>query len=42
MRNFFAQQLSGNMTITLDGKVLRGTIPPGETQGTHLLGTSIK
>jgi predicted transposase YbfD/YdcC len=23
--------------IVLDGKVLRGTIPPGETQGTHLL-----
>jgi hypothetical protein len=37
MGNFFAQQLSGNMTITLDGKVLRGTISPGDTQGTHLL-----
>ena len=35
--NFFAQQLSDNVTITLDGKVLRGTIPPGETQGVHLL-----
>ena len=23
--------------IVLDGKVLRGTIPPGDTQGTHLL-----
>jgi predicted transposase YbfD/YdcC len=35
--NFFARQLMGKVTITLDGKVLRGTIPPGETQGTHLL-----
>jgi len=34
---FFAQQVTGNFTVTLDGKVLRGTIPPGETQGTHLL-----
>jgi predicted transposase YbfD/YdcC len=34
---FLAQQSSGNLTITLDGKVLRGTIPPGETQGVHLL-----
>lgn len=25
------------MTISIDGKVLRGTIPVGETQGTHLL-----
>lgn len=24
-------------SLSLDGKVLRGTIPPGETQGTHLL-----
>ena len=30
--NFFARQLMGKVTITLDGKVLRGTIPPGETQ----------
>jgi hypothetical protein len=35
--DFFAQQLTDHVTITLDGKVLRGTIPPGETQGTHLL-----
>ena len=35
--NFFAQQALSDRTITLDGKVLRGTIPPGETQGTHLL-----
>jgi predicted transposase YbfD/YdcC len=34
---FFARQLTGNVTITLDGKVLRGTIPPGERQGVHLL-----
>jgi predicted transposase YbfD/YdcC len=34
---FFAQQHTENMTITLDGKVLRGTIPPGETEGVHLL-----
>jgi len=34
---FFAQQVSGDATITLDGKVLRGTIPEGETQGLHLL-----
>jgi predicted transposase YbfD/YdcC len=35
--NFFARQLTGNSTVTLDGKVLRGTIPLGETQGVHLL-----
>lgn len=35
--HFFAQQRQANMTITIDGKVLRGTIPEGETQGTHLL-----
>lgn len=34
---FFAQHSDQNVTITLDGKVLRGTIPEGETQGTHLL-----
>jgi predicted transposase YbfD/YdcC len=34
---FFAQQAPTNITVTLDGKTLRGTIPPGETQGTHLL-----
>jgi predicted transposase YbfD/YdcC len=37
MGDFFAQQRAGNLTITLDGKVLRGTIPAGETQGVHLL-----
>lgn len=36
--NFFArQQRDNNTTISIDGKVLRGTIPLGETQGTHLL-----
>lgn len=35
--DFFAQQGRGNLTVTLDGKVLRGTIPEGETQGIHLL-----
>lgn len=35
--DFFSQQMSVNMTITLDGKVLRGTIPEGKTQGVHLL-----
>lgn len=34
---FFAQQQEENITISIDGKVLRGTIPVGETQGTHLL-----
>ncbi len=34
---FFAQQASANLTVTLDGKTLRGTIPPGKTQGVHLL-----
>jgi len=34
---FFAQQSGENITVTLDGKVLRGTIPAGKTQGTHLL-----
>ncbi|MCD4685639.1 MAG: transposase family protein, partial [Anaerolineae bacterium] len=37
MGHFFARQLTGNITVTLDGKVLRGTIPSGETQGVHLL-----
>jgi predicted transposase YbfD/YdcC len=37
MGNFFAHQLGSNITVTLDGKVLRGTILPGETQGVHLL-----
>ena len=35
--NFFARQVGDTITVTLDGKVLRGTIPPGETQGVHLL-----
>jgi hypothetical protein len=35
--DFFAEQLTGQVTVTLDGKVLRGTIPPGETQGVHWL-----
>lgn len=35
--HFFAQQQNDNITVSIDGKVLRGTIPPGETQGTHLL-----
>lgn len=34
---FFAQQQEENFTISIDGKVLRGTIPVGKTQGTHLL-----
>jgi len=34
---FFAQQQDDNITISIDGKVLRGTIAVGETQGTHLL-----
>jgi len=34
---FFAQQQDDNITISIDGKVLRGTIAAGETQGTHLL-----
>jgi predicted transposase YbfD/YdcC len=35
--NFFAEQQDSNVTISIDGKVLRGTIPVGETQGSHLL-----
>ncbi len=35
---FFAQARGDEeWCITLDGKVLRGTIPPGETRGTYLL-----
>lgn len=34
---FFAQQTDSDLTIALDGKVLRGTIPEGGTQGVHLL-----
>lgn len=35
--DFFAQSVGDDLTIALDGKVLRGTIPDGATQGTHLL-----
>jgi len=35
--DFFAQNRSKHITITMDGKVLRGTIAAGETQGVHLL-----
>lgn len=36
--DFFAQTAMGQpLTVVLDGKVLRGTIPAGETQGVHLL-----
>lgn len=34
---FSATQTCQTWQIVLDGKVLRGTIPPGETQGTHWL-----
>lgn len=34
---FFSQGQSTNTSISIDGKVLRGTIPIGERQGTHLL-----
>jgi len=34
---FSATETDESWQIVLDGKVLRGTIPPGETQGTHLL-----
>ncbi len=37
MSQFFARQVPPNVTVTLDGKVLRGTIAEGETQGVHLL-----
>lgn len=35
--DFFTQQTGQEVAVTLDGKVLRGTIPEGETQGVHLL-----
>ena len=35
--DFFAQDRPDKITITIDGKVLRGTIPSGQTQGVHLL-----
>jgi len=34
---FSANETDATWQIALDGKVLRGTIPPGETQGAHLL-----
>jgi len=34
---FSATETDETWQIVLDGKVLRGTIPPGQTQGTHLL-----
>jgi predicted transposase YbfD/YdcC len=34
---FFSQEQRTNTSISIDGKVLRGTIPVGERQGTHLL-----
>lgn len=34
---FFSQEQEMNTMISIDGKVLRGTIPSGERQGTHLL-----
>lgn len=37
MSQFFARQTAADHTITLDGKTLRGTIGPGQTQGVHLL-----
>lgn len=35
--HFFAHQLGDDVQVVLDGKVLRGTIPSGATQGVHLL-----
>jgi len=35
--HYFAQQSPANITVILDGKVLRGTIAEGERQGVHLL-----
>lgn len=35
--HFFARQRGDAITVTLDGKVLRGTIAPGAMQGVHLL-----
>jgi len=39
VREFFAERPGAgkSVTVTLDGKTLRGTIPAGETQGDHLL-----
>jgi predicted transposase YbfD/YdcC len=37
MGRFFAQQNAAHRTVTIDGKVLRGTIPEGQTHGVHLL-----
>ena len=36
-RFFSATSTDETCQIIIDGKVLRGTIPPGATQGTHLL-----
>jgi predicted transposase YbfD/YdcC len=35
--DFFSSKHGSSFTLTLDGKVLRGTIPEGATQGVHLL-----
>jgi len=35
--SFFAHGAGQAGVLSLDGKTLRGTIPPGETHGTHLL-----
>jgi predicted transposase YbfD/YdcC len=35
--DFFTSKRGSSFTLTLDGKVLRGTIPEGATQGVHLL-----
>jgi len=34
---FLSQSMGESVTIAIDGKTLRGTIEPGETQGVHLL-----
>ncbi len=37
LSDFFTSQCGDDFTVNLDGKVLRGTIPEGSTQGVHLL-----
>ncbi len=37
LHDFFTQGTGDSRTVNLDGKVLRGTIAEGETQGLHLL-----
>jgi len=37
MSDFFNRQVPSDDPLALDGKTLRGTIEPGETQGRHLL-----